>query len=106
MLGFDGPLAVDRLSNRVHDPTDEGLADWHLGNAARALDRIAFLDADVIAHQYRADVVFLEIQCNAVEPARELEHFSGHGAIESVDLGNAVTDLDDGAGFLDVDLLV
>jgi len=40
------------------------------------------------------------------EAAGKFEHFARHGAVEPVHLRDAVSDLDDGAGFLDVDLLV
>ena len=103
---LDWPLAIDRLANRVHHTTDQGFADWNLCNTSRALDWIAFLDPNVIAHEHGADVVFLKIQRDPVEAAGKFEHFAGHGAVETIDLGNPVSDLDDGAGLLDVDLFV
>ena len=103
---LDRPLPVDRLSDRIHDPTHKCLADGNFRDAAGALHRIAFLDADVVAHQHGAHIVFFEVQRDAVEAAGKFEHFAGHGAIESIDLGNAVSDLDHRAGFIDIDLFV
>jgi hypothetical protein len=56
--------------------------------------------------QHDADMIGIEVQRDAVESPGELQHFSGHGSVEPVDLGNTVADLDDRAGLLDIDLLV
>ena len=64
------------------------------------------LTRGIFAHQHGTNVVFFEVQRDAIESAGELQHFSGHGSVEPVDLGNPVADLDDRAGLLDIDLLV
>jgi hypothetical protein len=106
VLRLDRALAVDRLTDGVHDATHEGLADRNFRDAARPLDRIAFLNADIVAHQHGADIVFFEVQRDAVEPAGKFEHLAGHGSVEAVYFGDAVADLDDGPGLLDIDLFV
>jgi hypothetical protein len=103
---FDRALSVDRLPNRVDHTTEQCFANWNLRNTSRALDRIAFLDPHVIAHEHGADVVFFKVQRDPVESAGEFEHFTSHGAVEAIDLGNPVSDLNDRAGLLDIDLFV
>src|SRR6185369_4177878 len=65
LRGRDGPLAVDRQSQRVDDAPDQGLADRYLGDARGALDRVAFLDGAIVAEQHHADLVLLEVEDHA-----------------------------------------
>ena len=92
---FDWALAIDRLANRIHHAAVQGFADRNFCNTSRALDRIAFLDPDVITHEHGADVIFFKIQCDPVEATGEFEHFAGHGSVEPIDLGYSVSDLND-----------
>ena len=50
-----------------------------------------------VAEDDRADRLLLEVEGHAHHPAGELEQLGRQGAVEAVDLGDAVTDLDDGA---------
>ena len=106
MRGLDRPLAVDRLTDGIDDTTDERFADRNFRDATGTLDRVTFLDADVVTHQHGADIVFFQVERDAIESTGELQHLSGHGPIQTVDLGNTVADLNDRARFLDIDLLV
>ena len=74
LVGVDRALAVDRLAERVDHAAEQRLADRHLQHAAGALDRVAFLDARVLAEQHGADVVLFEVQHQAHDAVRELEH--------------------------------
>ena len=103
-LGEDRPLAVDRLAERVDDAAEQLFADRHRDDAAGALDRVAFLDGQVVAEQHGADAVLLEVQRDAEDPVRELEHLAGHGALAAVHAGDAVAEGDDRAHFRDVDV--
>ena len=94
---LDRALVVERPAERVDDPAEQGLADRDLDDAARGLDGVAFLDRGGVAEDDRADGLLLEVQGHAHHPARELEHLGREGAVEPVDLGDAVTDLDDRA---------
>src|SRR5215831_8110581 len=106
MLRLDGSLAVDRLANCIHDTPHKGFANRNLRDAPRPFDRIAFLDSDIVTHQDGTDVILFQIQGNAIEAAGKFQHLAGHGAIEPVDFGNPVADLNHRAGFFDVDLFV
>ena len=50
---LDRALAVDRQAERVDDAAEQRLADRHLGDAAGALDRVAFLDALALRRRAR-----------------------------------------------------
>ena len=101
--GFDRSLVVERLAERVHDATEQPLADGHVDDAARGLDRVAFLDRGGVAEQDRADRLFLEVEGDAHHPVGELEQLGRQGAVEPIDLGDAVPDLDDGPDITGLD---
>ena len=103
-VGLDRALAVERLAERVDHAADQGLADRHLEDAAGALDAVALLDERVLAEQHGADVVLFEVEHQADDVVRELEHLHGHGVPQAVDAGDAVADLEDGADLFDLDL--
>ena len=51
----------------------------------------------VVAEDHRADRLFLEVEGHAHDAARELEQLRRERALQAVDLGDAVADLDDRA---------
>ena len=93
----DGALAVERRAERVDDAADQRRADRHLDDAAGGLDLVAFLDLLVVAQDDRADRLLLEVEGHAHDAAGELEQLRRERALQAVDLGDAVADLDDGA---------
>ena len=96
-VGLDRALVVERLAERVDDAAEERLADRDLDDAAGRLDRVALLDRGGVAEDDRADGLLLEVEGHAHDAARELEQLGREGALEPVDLGDAVADLDDRA---------
>ena len=90
LLRRDRALAVDRLAERVHDAADQLVADRHRDDAARALDDVAFLDVRRVAEEHRADALLFEVQRDAEQAVRELEHLAGHGALDAVHARDAV----------------
>ena len=57
-----------------------------------------------VPEQRRSDVVLLEVERDADDAVVELEHLHGDGALEAVDAGDAVTDLEHGADLGEVGL--
>src|SRR5690606_20554348 len=92
LVALDRALAVDRIAESVHDAAEKALADRNLDDRARALDRVAFLDAAVVAENNDTDVIGFEVQGHALHAARKLDHFAGLDVVETVDAGNTVTD--------------
>ena len=85
-------LAVDRLAERVDHAAEHLLAHRHRDDAAGPLDRVAFLDLVVLAEQHDADAVLLEVQRDAEDAVRELQHLAGHGPLDAVHARDAVAD--------------
>src|SRR5690606_17040933 len=91
LLGLDGTEPVDGLPERVDDTTQQGLAHRDLGDAARPLDRVALANRRRVTQQGDTDVVFLEVEDDAEDVVRELEHLARHGVLEPVNTSNTVT---------------
>jgi hypothetical protein len=64
---------------------------------AGALDGVALDDLLPVAEQHGADVVGLEVQREAGDVMRQLEHLEGHRVLEAVDASDAVGDRQHGA---------
>ena len=103
IIGLNGAFAVDGLAQRVHDASGQRLADWHLNDAARAPDLVAFLDGAVIAQEHGADVVGFEVQRHSVQIAREGQQLTGHALLEAIYAGDAVAHRNDAAGLCEFD---
>ena len=91
--GVDLALVVERAPERVDDAAEQLLADGDLEQLAGALDRVALDDLVPLAEQHGADVVLLEVEGEAGDVVRQLEHLQRHAVLEPVDAGDAVGDL-------------
>ena len=96
-VDLDVALAVERVAERVDDAAEQRLADRDLEQLAGALDRVALDDLLPVAEEHGADVVGLEVQREAGDAVRELEHLERHAVLEAVDARDAVGDRQDGA---------
>src|SRR4029077_16664300 len=67
----------------------------------RALDRVAFLQFCRLAKQYRAYLVFFEVERDSKDVVRKRQHLSRHGLLKAMNARNAVAHADDRAYFLD-----
>ena len=97
LRGVDVALAVERRAERADDPAEHLLADRDLQQALGALDRVALDDVLPGAEEHGADVVGLEVEREADDVVRQLEHLERHAVLEAVDAGDAVADRQDGA---------
>ena len=95
----DRALAVDRHTEGVDDAAEDLVADGHRDDAARALDLVAFLQVLRLAEKHRAHALFFEVQRDAEQTVRELEHLTGHRLVDALHARDAVADRDDGADF-------
>ena len=100
LCGFDRPSSIDRFSQGIHDPPDQCLSDWHLGDPAGALYRIPLFDEVALPKDRSAYVVLLQIKHHTMDSVWKLQEFSRGGPIEPVDAGNAITGRKDCTNFL------
>ena len=78
LRGGDGPLAVDRVAERIHHAANQRFADRHRHDAAGAADLVAFLDLREVAQEHRADLIFFQVQRDTGDAVGELDQFAGH----------------------------
>jgi hypothetical protein len=90
-------LVVERATEGIDDAPEEVLADGDLEQAAGALDGVALDDLVPVPEEDDADVVGLEVQRQAGDVVRQLEHLERHAVVEAVDAGDAVGDRENGA---------
>src|SRR5690606_18998430 len=96
-LGIDRTLAVDRIAQGIDHATQQFRTDRHFQDAAGALGAHAFGQGGVGTQHHGTDGVLLQVQCHAVDAARELDHFAVHDVGQTVDTHDAVGDGNDGA---------
>jgi hypothetical protein len=109
-VGGDLTAAVDRPAEGVHHAADQRRPHRDLEHAAGAPDLVALLELEVVAEHHGADVVLLEVERQGGDrlarlARMDLEHLPRHRLAEAVDARDAVLDLQDGADFLDVELV-
>src|SRR5271170_2818539 len=99
--GLNRTFVINGIAERIHNAADHAIAHRHGHDFSGALDGVAFLDFGVIAEEHSADLIFFQVQRNAENVVRKLDHFAGHALIEAVNARDAVAHGDDGADFLD-----
>src|SRR5262249_18241537 len=93
----DRALVVDRLTQRVHHTANHYLDDWNRHDAAGTADLIPFLDFEVLAHQHRAYLVFLQVHGDSRDVMGELDQLAGHNFVQAMDARDTVADRDNGS---------
>ena len=104
LVRLDRAAPVERVSERVDDTAEQGLADGHARDAAGAAHGLALRDVLPLAEERRADVVLLEVEREPDDAVLELEHLHRDRVLEPVDAGDSVADLEDGADLGEVGL--
>ena len=104
-IGFfsvDWAFAIDGVTQRVNDATEEGFANGHREELAGGGDFVAFFELRNVAENDAADFRLFKIQRDADGAARESHHLVVHDVGEAINFGHAVGDGADVAGvFLD-----
>ena len=110
VFGVDRAGGVERTTEWIHNPTDELLSNGNLEHASGTAYFVPFLELEVIAEDYRADIVFFEIEGERGDllarlRRSDLEHLASHRLTEPVDARDAVLHFEHGPYFLDVQLV-
>ena len=105
-LGCDRPLAVDGLADAIHHAAFHLGTNRHLGDSAGPLDDVAFLDEANIAEDGATNVVFLEVEGQPEDVAREFEQFHGLAVFNTIHTGNTIAHGENGSSFLQVDIFL
>jgi hypothetical protein len=104
VLGLDRAAAVQGIAQRIDDAPDQGFADRDARHSPGPADGLALLDLLPVTEERGADVVLLEVERDAADTVLELDHLHRNSALEAVDAGDAVADLEHGADLGEVRL--
>src|SRR5215813_4084777 len=99
-LTVDGAFAVNRLPQSVDDTSEEAFANRYLQQLARSAHVVSFPELRVVAQNYDADFILIEVQRKARDAVAEIDHLVEHRVGEAFDSSNAVSDLADDAYIL------
>lgn len=81
----------------VDDAPEEGVTHRHRENVAGALDLLTLFDLLEVAEDHGTDAVLVEVQGHPEHAAGELEKLLRHDGGQTLDVGDTVTCIDDGA---------
>ena len=90
MLGLDRAFTINRLAERVDDAPEKSRPHRYLEDAAGGLDGVALAQVRVVAEHDGADRILLEVEREAEEVARELEHLAIACIGKAVDTADAI----------------
>src|SRR5690606_2174624 len=86
--GQQGPLIVERLAQRIDDPANQALPDRHIDNMATALNLVASVQQPIISKQHNANLIFIDIEGNALNAAGENKYLFKADTRQAGDAGN------------------
>ena len=98
LSGLDGTQAVDGLAQDVHHAADQTVAHGHIGGPAGAAHHGALLHAGLAAQQHHAHAVPGQVHHHAFDAGIQFHQLTVNGLVQTVDGGDAVADLQHGAG--------
>ena len=104
LTGDDRSLAVEGVTERTNDATDQGVTDRHGEQGSGGLDFIPFLNLQVVTEDDHPDGGLFEVEAQPTDPALELDHFARHRVREANHARNPVADLDHTTDFSCLDL--
>ncbi|MNL26249.1 hypothetical protein D3C87_1477660 [compost metagenome] len=92
-------FAVQRLTQRVHYAAEHSFTHGNLHNLPCTFYLIAFTNLCVLTQDNNTDVAFFQVERHAHYSVGELQQFPCHRVFQTVDTGDTVADLNDGADF-------
>ena len=104
--GGDRPLAVDGVSQGVDDPPQHLFPCGHVRPPAGTPDQIPFLQALFRAQQRAAHTACFQVHGKGFHTVFKFQKFAVHDVLKAINGGDAVADLNDGAGFAHLGLLL
>ena len=94
--GVDRTFTVEGAAQGVDDAANQGIADGDFNNLAGGADPVAFFDHVGVAEDGRAHEVGLQVHGQAEDVVAEVQKLVGADALEALDAGDTVADLDHG----------
>jgi hypothetical protein len=97
-------IPVYGVAEGVDHAAEVAVTDGHRQHLAGPADLLPLLDAGEVTQDHDADLADVEVQRQTADAALELEQLVGHDRGQSLDTGDAVAGLRDGADLLTRDV--
>lgn len=104
ILGVDGTLAVDGVTQSIDNTAEQFITDWDVDNGTGTLDNIALLDELVVTEDHNTNVVGLQVEGHALQSGGEFHHLIGLDVVQAIDTSDTVTNAQHAASFLKIGL--
>jgi hypothetical protein len=101
---IDWTFAIERVSKRIENATDNRVTGWNAEEGAEGSDFIPFTDAQVVPENDDPDRFFFEVERQSDHAAGKFDHFARHDARQSVNACDPIADFENGSDFSDIDL--
>jgi len=100
MIGLDRTFPVERITQRVHDPSEQRLAAGNLQDGSGPLDFIPLLEGGELSENHGSYGIFLQVECETTCTVGKGQHLSCHAVRDAVDPGDTVSHLEDGSDLI------
>ena len=90
----DRAFSVQRLTNRIDNPTEKRVTNRNLSNPARCTNLSALSNRLVVAQDNGSDRVLLEVQGHAEGAVAKVQQLTSHCLRQPVNPGDAVANFD------------
>ena len=99
---LDVALAIDRTADSINNTANHGFTYGNLHDFARTLNLCAFFNLGFAAQDNGTDIVLFKVQDQPKYIITEIQQLTGHGFFEAMNMGDTVTDFDNRANFIDI----
>ena len=101
-VSLDFALAVNRTADGINDTANHSFANRHLHDFARTLNLRTFLNLGFATQNNGTYVVLFKVQDQTIYIITKIQQLTGHSFFEAMDMGDTVTDFDNRANFINI----
>jgi hypothetical protein len=99
-FGVDWAFAVDGVSERVDNSSEEFWAYWDVDDGAGSSYNITFFNFSIVTEHDNTNVVWLQVQSHTFDSTVEFNHLLGLDVFQAMDSSNTITNSQYLTGFL------
>ena len=100
----DRTLAINRTAQGIYNAANHSLAYWNLHDSAGSLYLGTFLNLGLATENNGTDVILLQVQNQAIYIVTKIQQLTCHSLVQAVDMGDAVTDFDNSANLINIQI--
>ena len=97
-------LAINRTAQGIYYTANHGLTYRNLHNSSSSLYLSTFLNLGFATKNNGTYVVLLQVQNQTIYIITEIQQLPSHGLVQAMNMGNTVTDFDNRANFINIQI--